>query len=157
MEEIVYDIDRIRVILEGFRTLPDHKLDQDLGQIYAHNMSGDHREEECGACVGAWCAAFLDLPTDNNNMYGKPRWYFEDGAEALADLLKMNLWDLEQHLMENGAHSAPFGETPWPKKPYSVLRNTVKKITGYDHDEYLRNLPVPLKDAHDHKALEAMP
>ena len=153
----MYDMDKIRSVLEGFRTLPDHKWDQDLGYIYTHNMSSDHKEEECGACVGAWCAVFLDLPTNCNNMYGKARWYYEDGALALADLLHIDLPELEHILSANGAWLSPFSEAPWRKSPYPVLRDTVRDITRYDHDEYLRNLPVPHKEVEDHEALEAMP
>ena len=45
----------------------------------------------------------------------------------------------------------------WEVNPYDVLRATVLEAIDYDHDEYLRSLPVPLKEVENHEVLEVMP
>ena len=152
-EGYMYDLDRIRVILEGFRKLPNRNVVQLFGALYEDDVG----EEECGACVGAWCAYFLGLPGKIHWDSGRYYWPFENGAMAFRHLLKVRPDRLDASLHANGAHPSPFSIFPWSKNPYDVLCATVLDITGYDHKAYLRDLPVPPKEVHSHETLEAMP
>ena len=146
-----YQWDKIRKVLEGFRFLPEEKWKQANGELFARNMSGDILHE-CGACVGAWCAYFLELTprfADTVDAY----WGYTRGKRALKDLIP----GIEEVLARHGAGYDPFGSTMWDYAPYFVLRDAIKEITGYDHDEYLRSLPVPPKGRMYHEALTEMP
>ena len=150
-----YNLDKIRAILEGFRKLPKERIRQYNGALEVRKM-----DKECGACVGAWCAHFLNLPLLQPHdfyMVDGPYWGFMTGARALASLLRVRHIELEVTLHKNGAHVDPFGTAPWPKNPYDVLCDTVRSMTGYDHKGYLREQPVPLKEIDTHEVLETMP
>ena len=150
----MYDLNRIRTVLEGFRTLPTSRLSQSHGEVYEESMSGDIVDPECGACVGAWCAVFLDSEQyvdDNGELY----WCFTEGAQDLGKLL--SVVSTERLLLKHGAPSSPFGSSKWLRQPYLVLRDAVKDVTGYDHDEYLRSLVAPHEEIEEHRILEAMP
>ena len=150
----MYNLDKIQAVLEGFRTLPTSKLSQPNGEVYEESMSGDIVDPECGACVGAWCAVFLDsaqYEDGNGDLY----WCFTEGSQDLAELL--SVVSIERLLLKHGAPSNPFGSSKWLRQPYLVLRDAVKDVTGYDHDEYLHSLVVPPKEVEEHEALVAMP
>ena len=149
-----YDLDKIRTVLEGFRTLPNRNVVQMFGAIYEDEIG---EGEECGACVGAWCAYFLNLPRNVHWDTGRAYWSFEGGAVALRHLLKVEPTRLEDALHANGAHPGPFTIFRWRRRPYDVLCDTVLDITGYDHKAYLRGLPVPPKEVYSHEVLETMP
>ena len=155
-----YDMEKIRKVLEGFRVLPYRRWFQDSGRLWANSQTNE-LEEECGGCVGAWCAYFLEVPSFKfigNQVTDKvSHWYYGDGQHALADLLHLNTYTLNRLLIKHGADSCPFGADPWPSTPYSVLRKTVLEVTGYDHNEYLQGLPVPPKGLEAHEALAGMP
>ena len=158
---MLWDIDKIRAVLEGFRTLPPKKWTQVNGRIYTHTM-GNRYTEECGACVGAWCAVFLDVERRVSHDHHNPHctysfWYYTDGQQALAKLLHFRPDILGEKLRQYGASEDPFGGKPWDRNPYDVLVDVVRDRTGYDHREYLRNLPVPLKEMIDHEVLVGMP
>ena len=152
----MYNTEKIRNLLEEFRMLSNHRIRQWNGALYH-----DHEGKECGACVGAWCAYFLETPLvkDNNwvSQEGGPYWGFLQGKQALASLLVTSQETLGRTLHKNGANSDPFGTDPWDHDYYDVLCDTVLEITGYDHRAYLRGLPVPLKEVRNHEVLETMP
>ena len=152
----MYDIPKIRTVLEGFRTLPVSRVYQPMGQLFPHNMSGSSREPECGACVGSWIAHFLGLPLrepEQLHCY----WDFRDGMMEMARLLKVDIYKLDIALTDCGAPAMPFGGADWRNSPYRVIRDAVKALTRYDHAEYLRTLPVPLKELEGHEVLVEMP
>ena len=149
--ETEYQLDKIRNLLEGFRVLPEEKWTQANGELFVKNMSGD-LFSECGACVGAWCAYFLEL-TPRFAGSVDAFWGYPRGKRALMNLVP----GIGEILCRHGAAPDPFGSTMWDEEPYFVLRDAIKEITGYDHDEYLRSLPVPPKTDMHHEALAAMP
>ena len=154
--ETQYDLDKIQAVLEGFRHLAPVSHSQKIEYIYLSHMEDE--DVECGACVGAWCAYFLNLPLKKDpTLPGGPFWCFAAGAYELASILQVSRTTLENVLAKHGADEEAFGSWAWSRDPYLVLCDAAKEITGYDHNEYLRSLPVPPKGYRGHEALKAMP
>ena len=137
--DAAYDLPQLQVVLEGFRNLPLSQWNQGIGEIRPADKG------ECGACVGAWIACFLDLPLrvrENTPAH----WYYLHGANTLSDLLKLDPFELDSLLHTLGAPDDPFGADVWDHPPYEILCDTVKTVTGYDHNEYLKSLVMPVPE-----------
>ena len=61
-------------------------------------------------------------------------WSHSQGGGGLADALGVPFHILCNSLERHGASHIPFGTPPWERYIYDVFRDTVKEITGYDHD-----------------------
>ena len=125
---------KIDALLSGFKELDLDRLDQTKGSVFK-------KDGECGACVGAWAAVFLDLP--RHHALGSitipsgeeiSRWWYEDGVEALEKLFGLSNSELEVFLTNCGAAYDPFGSDDWENPPYPVFRRAVKRKFDYDFE-----------------------
>ena len=122
---------KIDALLSGFKELDLDRLDQTKGSVFK-------KDGECGACVGAWAAVFLDLP--RHHALGSitipsgeeiSRWWYEDGVEALEDIFGE---DVDQLFRECGSGTAdPFGPEIWIGEPYSVIKQAAFRGLGYKY------------------------
>ena len=145
-----YDIPKIAKMLEGFRKLPVIKWDQRSGGVFPGNNLSGAPEGECGACVGAWMAYFLEEPVSITSS-GDSVWCFEHGRAAFSRLLYITDRGLRGLLHFNGAPFDPFGTNAWRddfleplETPYHILCATVKELTGYDHKSAIQNEPIAI-------------
>lgn len=118
---------KLKALLDGFFMLGNGKINQINAVL--------DLEEECGACIGAWAAYFLDVHKRNDV------WVCEDGIAELGSILFMgsSLKNLSLFLHKHGAPKSPFLDT-WDRAPYEVLSDAIFERTGYIHKP-----PIPVE------------
>ena len=146
----MYDTQALTTLLDGFSLLGSSMFSQRRGHVVKE-------AQECGACCGAWAAFFLDVPKreeiimdddfyrlykmrppeDNKVSY----WYYQDGADALAVLLRLEPYQLNDLLRKYGAPDSPFSSDRWLKSHYEVLKSVIEEVTGLDHEPPVHEFP----------------
>ena len=132
----MHDMVRINGWLNYLQRLRKEDFDQGNGSLVADEYGSPDRE--CGVCVGAHAAMFLE--TKPSYMNGVFWWDFQNGRYELAKLyqvkrrdMSIRIWELSGLNIRRGTFIDPFGADPWCKHPYYVFREYTEELTGYCH------------------------
>ena len=132
---------KLTAILDTLSILQDQRVNQKHGCLYQHNMSGQPLIKECGSCIGAWMAYALNTPLRTRSEHLFSYWWFEDGIDAFAEVIGESQSVILDALIRHGAPMVPFGQEPWGRDPYLVIRDTCAALIDFHHEEYLDPAP----------------